>query len=98
MWSGFTFLFMAYTGTDVMEVAGLTICKATFIMIDQTLTEEDTQIWCNVRVLIIDEISFMKDSELKKNLTTGSKRLKSVSKSLEGIQLSSQETFVNLSQ
>ena len=64
-WDEFTFLFTAYTGTAAMEVGGLTICKAAFIFTTRVLTEEDKRMWRNVRVLIIDEISFMSDNQLQ---------------------------------
>ena len=75
----------------------VTICKHTYLKKDGSLTEKEIAKWKDVRILSIDGISFMKDSELK-SLATGSKRLKSVLKSLEGFQLSSQESFVNLTQ
>ena len=49
-----------------MLVGGLTICKAGVLMKKGTLTEEDKREWQEVRILIIDEISFMCDDELKK--------------------------------
>ena len=44
MWSDYTFLFIAYTGTAAMEVAGLTICKAAFLMSDWKLSDNDISI------------------------------------------------------
>lgn len=64
-WDEFTFLFTAYTGTAAMEVGGLTICKAAFIFTKRVLSEEDKRMWRNVKLLIIDEISFMSDSQLR---------------------------------
>jgi ATP-dependent DNA helicase PIF1 len=66
LWSDRTFLFTVYTGSAAMLVGGLTICKAGFLMKKGALTEEDKREWQEVRILIIDEISFMCDDELKK--------------------------------
>ena len=48
-----------------MLVGGLTICKAAYLMKKVAPTEEDKREWQEVRMLIIDEISFMCDDELK---------------------------------
>ena len=77
------FLFTAYTELDASLFGGATICKHAYFKKDGSLTEEEIAKWKDLRILIIDEILFMNDSELKKNLTTGSKRLKSVLKSLD---------------
>ena len=47
-------------------MGGLTICKAAYLMKKGPLTEEDKREWQEVRMLIIDEVSFMCDNELKK--------------------------------
>ena len=65
LWSEYSFLFTAYTGTAAMEVGGLTICKAAFIFTTRVLTEEDKRMWRDVKILIIDEISFMSDKQLQ---------------------------------
>ena len=49
-----------------MLVGGLTICKAAYLMKKGALTEEDKKEWQEVRMLILDEILFMCDDELKK--------------------------------
>ena len=49
-----------------MLVGGLTIFKAAYLMKKGSLTEEDKKEWEEVRILMIDEISFMCDDELKK--------------------------------
>ena len=64
-WSECTFLFTAYTGTAAMEVGGVTICKAAFIFKKRALTEEDKRMWRDVKILIIDEISFMSDGQFQ---------------------------------
>ena len=64
LWTDATFLFTAYTGAAAMAVGGLTICKAAFILSKKTtLSEDDKRMWSQVRILIIDEISFMNDEQ-----------------------------------
>ena len=49
-----------------MLIGGFTICKSAFIFKVGALTEEDKRIWREVRILVIDEISFMPDGQLNK--------------------------------
>ena len=49
-----------------MEVTGLTICKAAFSMTDRTLSDKDKSMWRDVKLLILDKISFMGDDHLRK--------------------------------
>ena len=48
-----------------MEVGGLTICMAAFLLKRTSLTEEDKMMWQDVKILIIDEISLMCDGQLQ---------------------------------
>ena len=64
MWRDNTFLFTAYTGSAAAAFGGLTTSSATFLN-KPSITDEDAQSFWGVRIIIIDEISFMKDSELK---------------------------------
>ena len=66
MWSDNTFLFTAYTGSAASCFGGITICKAAFLNKHNPLDEDDMDKWKNVRILIIDEISFMKASQMRK--------------------------------
>ena len=66
LWSDRTFLFSAYTGSAAMAVGGVTICKAAYLMKKGALSEEDKREWQDVRMLIVDEISFMPDDQLQK--------------------------------
>jgi hypothetical protein len=59
MWSDTTFLFTAYTGAAASLLGGVTISKAAFINQRKPLSQEDRNEWLDVRILIIDEISFM---------------------------------------
>ena len=64
-WSESTFLFTAYTGTAAMEVGGVTICKAAYIFWKKALNEDEKKRWREVKILIIDEISFMSDDQFQ---------------------------------
>ena len=66
MWSDKTFLFTAYTGSAASLFGGVTISKAAFINQNSALSLDDINEWQDVRILIIDEISFMSDSVLKR--------------------------------
>ena len=66
MWSDKTFLFTAYTGSAASLIGGVTISKAAFINQNSALSLDDINEWQDVRMLIIDEISFMSDSVLKR--------------------------------
>ena len=64
LWTDSTFLFTAYTGSAASLFGGVTIVKHAHLASNKALTEEDKNEWEDVRILIIDEISFMKDDEL----------------------------------
>ena len=67
MWSDKTFLFNAYTGSAVSFFGGVTICKAAFLLKKKVaLSQDEIDQWKDVRILVIDEISFMQDSEILK--------------------------------
>ncbi len=66
MWSDKTFLFTAYTGSAALLFGGITISKAVFINQNSALSLDDKNEWQDVQILIIDEISFMSDSVLKR--------------------------------
>ena len=65
MWEDNTYLFTAYTGSAAAAFGGLTTTKATYIA-KKGLSDDDRKAFQGVRILIIDEISFLKDSELLK--------------------------------
>jgi hypothetical protein len=56
MWSDKTFIFTAYTGLAASLFGGVTISKAAFL---------DRNEWQDVRIFVIDEVSFMSDTILK---------------------------------
>ena len=65
LWNNRTFLFTAYTGSAASCFGGITICKAAFLnKTKSTLDQDEIDEWKDVRVLVIDEISFMKDSDM----------------------------------
>lgn len=65
LWNNKTFLFTAYTGSAASFCRGITICKAAFLNKKKsTLNEDEIDDWKDVRILVIDEISFMKSSEM----------------------------------
>ena len=86
IWTDSTFLFTAYTGSAAMIINGITICKAVFLCSDCALTEADKQMWMHVKVLIIDEISFMDDRTLQR-LDQRLKQLRDRSKPFGGFSI-----------
>ena len=64
-WQDNTFLFTAYTGSAAAAFGGLTTSSATFLG-KRNLSDDDRQTFEGVRILVIDEVSFLKDSELDK--------------------------------
>jgi hypothetical protein len=63
MWSDQTFLFTAYTAESLF--GGVTISKATFLNQQKALSLNDKNEWQDVRILIVDEVSFMSDKILE---------------------------------
>ncbi len=74
MWSDKTFLFTGYTGAAASLFGGVTISKAAFINQHSALSLDDKNEWQDVRILIIDKISFMSNSVFK----TLDKKLKQI--------------------
>ena len=97
MWSDKTFLFTAYTGSGASLFGGVTISKAAFINQNSALSLDDKKEWQDIRILIIDEISFMSDSVLKR-LDKNSNKLETQLVFLEDSQSYFQEIFVSLNQ
>ncbi len=95
MWSDKTLLFTAYTGSAAPLFDGVTISEAAFINQNSALSLDDRNEWQDVQILIIDEISFMSDSVLKR-LDKNSNKLDMELVFLEDSQSYFQETFVSL--
>jgi len=74
MWNERTFLFTAYTGAAASLFGGITISSAAFLNQQRPLSNDDKHQWKDVRILIVDEVSFMNDS----NLQTLDKKLKEI--------------------
>ena len=62
-WTDTTFFYTAYTGSAASAFGGRTIVKASG-MWSKGVSEEQRNNWRNCKILVIDEISFMKESEL----------------------------------
>ncbi len=65
MWSDITFLFTAYTGSAGSLIGGVTISKAAYLNLQRQLNKDNINEWKDVRILVIDEVSFMSNSILK---------------------------------
>jgi hypothetical protein len=61
MWSDTTFLFTAYTGSTASLVGNVTISKAAYLNLQQQINKNNINEWKDVRILVIDEVSFMND-------------------------------------
>jgi hypothetical protein len=68
------FLFTTYTGAVTSLVGGVTTSKAAFLYQQKALSLNDKNTWQDVRILIVDEVSFMSD----KNLNTLDVKLKEI--------------------
>ena len=65
MWSDKTFLFTVYTGSAALFFGGVTICKAAYLLKKKVASNQDKiDQRKDVRILVIDDISFIQDSEI----------------------------------
>ncbi len=62
MWSDTTFLFTAHTGSTASLIGGVTISKAAYLNLQRQIDKYDIHEWKDVRILVIDEVSFMSNS------------------------------------
>jgi hypothetical protein len=65
MWCDRTYLCTAYTGSAPSLIGGVTISKAAYINQNKQLSADDINEWKDVRILVIDEVSFMSNNILK---------------------------------
>jgi hypothetical protein len=66
MWGDRTLLFTVYTGSAASLIGGVTISKAAYLNLQRQLNDNDINEWKDVKILVIDEVSFMSDSTFKK--------------------------------
>ena len=64
MWKDNTFLFTAYTGSAAAAFGGLTTSAGSYLN-KPKLSDTDRQMFEGVCMLVVDEVSFLKDLELK---------------------------------
>jgi hypothetical protein len=95
MWSDRTFLFTAYTGSAASLIGGIKISKAAYLNLQRQLNEDNIIELKDVRILVIDEVSFMSDSILK-NSTGNSHKLEIGPSCLVDFQSFLQVTSANL--
>ena len=65
MWSDTTFLFTAYTGAAASLIGGTTISRTAYLNQKRAICDDDIKEWKDVRILVIDEVSFMGDGTLQ---------------------------------
>jgi hypothetical protein len=65
MWSDKTFIFTAYTVLAASLFGGVTISKAAFLNQCKHFSVDDKNEWQDVRIVVIDKVSFMSDTILK---------------------------------
>ena len=92
MWSDKTFIFTAYTGLAALLFGGVTISKAAFLNQRKQLSVDDRNEWQDVRIVVIDEVSFMSDTILK-TLDRKLKEIKNRSQPFGGLNPLVQKTL-----
>ena len=67
-WMKSTYLYTAYTGSAAAQFNGVTICKKSGLLMKKSkrLPEKLINSWNSVKIVIVDEISFMRRSEFDK--------------------------------
>eukprot|EP00956_Cyclotella_meneghiniana_P030548 scaffold77192_cov37-Cyclotella_meneghiniana.AAC.2 len=87
LWDEWSFFFTAYTGAAAsLFVHGLTICKIERLMKKGPFSRDEINQWKHVSILLIDEISFMKEKELIK-LDQRLKQVRDKNKPFGGISI-----------
>jgi hypothetical protein len=76
-------------------IVGVTISKAAYLNLQRQLNKDDINEWKDVRNLVIDEVSFMSDSILKK-LNRQLTKFGNRTKSFGGFSIIFQVTSANL--
>ena len=64
-WMKSTYLYTAYTGSAAAQFNGVTICKKSGLLLkaSRPLPEKLIDSWNSVKIVIVDEVSFMRRSE-----------------------------------
>ncbi len=65
MWSDKTYIFTTHTGLAASLFGGVTISKAVFLNQRKQLSVDDKNEWQDIRIVVIDKVSFMSDTILK---------------------------------
>jgi hypothetical protein len=65
IWIDKIFILTANTGSTASRFGGVTISKAAFLNKCKQLSVDDKNEWQDVRIVVIDEVSFMSDTILK---------------------------------
>ena len=86
MWNEDTFLFTAYTGSAATAFGGRTTTKSTHYL-KRSITDEMRLALLRVRILIIDEISFMKVHEVRLLEKTLRERVRDSTKPFGGFNI-----------
>jgi hypothetical protein len=69
MWCDRTFLLTAYTGSAASLIGGVTISKAAYINQNKQLRADNINEWKDVRILVVDEVSFIMSNSILKTLS-----------------------------
>jgi hypothetical protein len=94
MWSGKTFLFTAYTGSAASLIGGVTFSKAAYLNLQRQLNNNAINEWKDVQILVIDEVSFMRN-RIFKNSTSNAHKLEIEPSRVEDFQSFLQGTSTN---
>ena len=86
MWGNQTFLFTTYTGAAASLFGGVTISNAAFLNQQKAMSLNNKNTWQDVRILIVDKVSFMSDKILQ-TLDVKLKEIKSRAKPFGGFTI-----------
>ena len=87
MWSDKTFIFTENTGSAASLFGGVTISKAAFLNQRKQISVDDRNEWQDVRIVVIDEVSFMSGDTILKTLDRKLQELKDQTKPFGGFTI-----------